>query len=160
MRFPAVIALFALAGCTVPDMGWHMTTRYRGPAENYSLPRTSMRAVPGAQKGEAIYLRRVARGPVADPRIGPEAHFANFGGLERNIPLQAWRGSKVQLSVRLKNEGNALAFVIAQINRLDGDALYTGVEGNAPGDNGRPAQHNQNDAGRCGRGQYTLAQPA
>jgi hypothetical protein len=94
-----------------------------------------MRAVPDVQSGESIYLRRAARGPIADFRIWPEAHYARFGGLERSIPLQAWRGRKVQLSVRLKNEGNALAFVMAQINRLDGAALYTGFKGNAPRDN-------------------------
>jgi hypothetical protein len=134
----AGLALLLLSGCTVPDDGWHFSSRYRASSENYSLAGLSKRPVPVdavSEGGEVIYLRRDTNSAVAASPILPQTHFARFGGLERHIPLQAWRGQKMQLSLRLKNDGNALAFAMAQVNRRNGDALRTDVANNIRNNN-------------------------
>jgi hypothetical protein len=139
-HFLAGLAILTLCACTTPDTGWHLTTGFRGPAAMF-LPNTTLRPLPASSimpesNGTALHFFRPAQGAGADGRIAPTRHFARFGGLERAIPLQPWQGRKLKVSLRLRNDGGAFAFVMAQVNRLDGPALRTALQGNAPAETG------------------------
>lgn len=52
---------------------------------------------------------------------GPGRRY--LGTLERRIPLSAWRGQRLRLSLRLRNEGVASTAVTMQINKTGGAAI-------------------------------------
>lgn len=72
-----------------------------------------------------------ARGQYAD--MAPQASFIAYGGLQRSVPLQAWRGKHLVLNVRLKDEGGARGYVSLWIGKTNAIALRTAAQVNAPG---------------------------
>lgn len=71
------------------------------------------------------------RGQYAD--MAPQRSFVSYGGLEKRISLKAWRGQRLQLTVRLKDEDAAHAYVSAHIAKASGDAIRTAARVNRPG---------------------------
>lgn len=159
----ALSALVLLCGCTATDTGWHLALGFRDSGDNFMLDRLSKRPLPAgaivagsggetlrlqqaprgagpdfrrASRGSGPGFQRASRGAEPDTAMEPEQHFARFGGLERHIPAQPWRGRKVRIQLRLRNENNAMAFVMAQVNRMDGGAIRTVAQGNAPNESG------------------------
>ena len=85
----------------------------------------------GLETPTALLLSGDARGTAAMPKIQriilaqPQVSFETFGGLERRIPLAAWRGKRLRLSLASRNGGGAFAYVSAQINRSNFTAIRT-----------------------------------
>jgi hypothetical protein len=71
------------------------------------------------------------RGQYAD--MAPQRSFVSYGGLEKRISLKAWRGQRLQLTVRLKDEDAAHAYVSARIAKANGAAIRTAARVNRPG---------------------------
>jgi hypothetical protein len=98
-------------------------------------------AVTGAMGGKAIYLRGGAANPVArfytqsrnSPDRSLQHSFIAYGGLERRIALKEWRGKRISVTVRLKDEGEARAFVSAWMNKSNGTAIRTAARPNKAG---------------------------
>lgn len=118
----------SLSGCAMSDHGWQLTRGMRR-ADGTSVGKvTPVRLDTGPVAGtRAVYVQ-------GDARIrSPQASFDRFGGVERAIPLNSWRGKRVQLSLRLENKGDARAYALAQVNRSDGPAARTAVQRNSEG---------------------------
>jgi hypothetical protein len=102
MRFPAVLGFGLLAICAgtasagIPvDGNWHLTGTVAYPAPQYV-------SQPG---GDA---RMVGSNGMSD------------GALVRKIPLAAWKGQRVRLTLRLKNAGDARVTASAQLDGSEG----------------------------------------
>jgi hypothetical protein len=118
----------SLSGCAMSDHGWQLTRGMRR-ADGTIVPKmTPVRFDTGPVAGtRAIYVQGDGQ------TRSPQASFDRVGGLERAIPLNPWRGKRVQLSLRLENKGDARAYALAQVNRSDGPAIRTVAQRNSEG---------------------------
>lgn len=111
MRLPA-FAAFALfvavnsAAATTNDDGWKSMA---GPT--YAV---GMGTVAGMTAGQALYIKGTSS--------AGRGRFL-IGTLERRLPLNALRGRRLHLSLRLKNDGIATTAVTLQINSVGGSAF-------------------------------------
>jgi len=121
--------------------GWELTSGLNGGGDSGYTRRTAeprLKAGFGPTEGmtgsQALYVGGYAIASV-DPAgcdvCMPQASFARNGGLERHVPLAAWRGQRLRLSLRLKNDGGAISYVGAQIDREHGSVLRTSVQINS-----------------------------
>jgi len=56
-----------------------------------------------------------------------------YGNLQQVIPLQSWRGKRLSVAVRLKNEGGARAWAMLSVSQ-QGGRIAAAPQQNAPGD--------------------------
>lgn len=150
-------ALFAV--CTTalaveaPADGWHQSGGLFQDPHNHNF--WTVRATPsalvsgvgkvaGMTGSQALFLKGAAEAGgiacttiinICHPHPGTESldSFIRNGGLERRIPLQAWRGQRLRLTVRLKNDGAARAYASAQIVMGDAAPIRTFAQRNAAG---------------------------
>ena len=123
MRIPTLagLILFASLGSLAPaiaDESWSVVgTSGNGQSP---LPRltTGSGVVAGASENPAVYL----------------SGAGNAGRLQREIPLDAWRGKRLRLSLRLKNDGNVHAWSRISFRYGDGKQLFTDTQRNIAGD--------------------------
>jgi hypothetical protein len=87
----------------------------------------------GMSGDRAIYLRGDSTDPI-NKVAEPLTSFLTYGGLERRIPLDAWRGKRLRLTVRLKNEGNARAYAGVQLNKRNFTAMRAASRLNKQGE--------------------------
>lgn len=110
--------------------------------------KTGTGAMDGAAAGQAVFLSgsTFEQGPIMrydgdetkafapkDEAFPAQWSFVRFGGLERRIPLDAWRGKALLVSLRLKNDGDARAWAAFQIDKRNDTALRGTAQRNAPG---------------------------
>ena len=107
---------------------------------------TDIGSTPGAGTSPAVYLR--GDGAIGsgfrerglrnsnDEALPAQWSFVRHGGLERSLSMQAWRGQRVRLSLRLKNEDEARAFAAVQVDRSNDTALRSVAQRNEPGSGG------------------------
>lgn len=120
----AGFVLFAGLGgiaAAAPDSGWHLARAagiQRYGFETGTAPTTGMHA------GAATYFRTAGFNG---------ACCVSNATLERTIPLAAWRGKRIHLSLRLKAEGDARAAVQFVIHNSDRTDLFVPAQVNAPG---------------------------
>jgi hypothetical protein len=72
----------------------------------------------------------IGRGQYGD--MAPQDSFTSYGGLERRIALKDWRGKRLRLTVRLKDEGEAHAYASVHIARISDTAIRTATRVNRP----------------------------
>ena len=106
----ATFALFMLLGGAMADTasedGWALMA---GPPYEAGLG-----VVADMTAHQAVYLRGSAN----------SGHQKNYvGTLERRIPMTAWRGHRLRLSLRLRNDGVASTAVALQINKANGGGI-------------------------------------
>jgi hypothetical protein len=58
----------------------------------------------------------------------------SFGGLENRLPLEAWRGKRLQIRLRLRNEGQVRAWASVQINKSNNTASRSFAQVNDAGE--------------------------
>ena len=63
-----------------------------------------------------------------------------YGNLQQVIPLQAWRGKRLSVALRLKNEGGARAFAMLSVSQ-HGGRIAAAPQQNAPGDGQWETRH-------------------
>lgn len=56
-----------------------------------------------------------------------------YGGVAQVLPLKAWQGRRLNVSLRLKNEGDARAWVMANLRQADRGGFTLAPQRNAPG---------------------------
>jgi hypothetical protein len=110
MRIPAFV-LFILIGSAAmanaaTGSGWRYLPDQRLKASASPFT-TGSGATDGMTASQAVYLRR----------SGPADRYNAIGVLDQTIPLEAWRGKRVRLTVRLKNEGAAAVSAFAFIRK-------------------------------------------
>ena len=113
---------------------WHTKHGFRGAAISLLMGSNArIRLADGKGEGGAASLSGDATVAVENTGTEPQIAFARFGGLESDIDLDAWRGKRVRLTLRLKNVDGGRAYAIAQVNQSDGDGARTLAQRNAPG---------------------------
>jgi hypothetical protein len=113
--------------------GWRLTSGlHGGPDVGYVAKTTPPTLeigtgnISGMTASQAVYLRGNADTGFNNCGIClPQESFIRFGGIERRIPLEAWHGKRIMLTVRLKNEGGAHGYIATQINLTNGGAWRT-----------------------------------
>lgn len=115
---------------------WQARSGFLGAAVSLEPGTPRIRLVQGVAEGGAASLRGDAMVPVDTPGLEPQWAFRNYGGLEKDISLEAWRGKRVRLTLRTQNQDEARAYVLAQVNRARGDGARTLAQRNAPGSGG------------------------
>jgi len=147
MRLAAFLPLALLATLTGGAMaqgmlagdGWVVVNGFNGSRADGWVPKSppslkgGMAETPG--EGLAVFLKgQAVLGPMPCTVCSPQASFVRFGGLERRIPLAAWRGKHLRLVLPMKNEGSARGYVGVQINTDSGNAMRARVQWLATGD--------------------------
>ena len=87
---------------------WHPKTGFRGAALSLymgSAARTKLEAGEASLSGDAALHSENAS-------LEPQLAFSRFGGLENDIALDAWRGKRVRVTLRLKDQEDARAYVM------------------------------------------------
>jgi hypothetical protein len=138
----ALLVLFAFpaAAVEVPAVdGWILTSVFQGGAQDsydhterhraWSAKTTppvleaGAGAAPGMRGAQAIYLKGNAF--LQTGSATPMLSFTRYGALEKRIPMDAWRGKRVRLSLRTRDDG-ARAWIGSQwSNRMTPDAGRT-----------------------------------
>lgn len=71
--------------------------------------------------------------PPFDEAFPAQWSFVRFGGLQQRIPLDAWRGKTLLVTMRMKNEGAARAWAAFQVDKANDIVLRGTAQRNAPG---------------------------
>lgn len=115
------------SGAVTVGGNWHTKNGFRGAAVSLLMgtaARIKLNADGNSLSGDAtIYTDNKG----AEPQLS----FNRYGGLENDIPLESWRGKRIRVTLRLKDEDGARAFAIAQVNRVDGDGRITLAQRNS-----------------------------
>jgi hypothetical protein len=128
----SVLALVALAGGiaaanAVVDTSWRPIFA-GGKAQPHDYPfQTGSAATAGR---EAVYFRKAA---------GSDLRYA--GVLQRQIPVEAWRGKRVRLTLPVKVEGDGLAHTWAWVGKSNDIYLRAQPQAVAPGGAWQPHQY-------------------
>lgn len=152
MRIMTAIRIIPFALCfpaaAIAEGDWQATTGLFQDEHNYRVwtpnpTPSSLEAGAGRTSGmtgnQAVYLK----GDVSPKNCitvwcrraeaEPQNSFINYGGLERVIPLEAWQGKRIRVTIRLKNEDGARAYASVQLNKLNNSAIRTTAIRNEPG---------------------------
>ena len=135
MRLSAFSLLILLASGpgALADGVWYL----RGGETPNGVFETGSGSTDGMTGSQATYLRGNASNASGwlrheDDVLAPQRSFTAHGGLERALPLQAWRGKRVLLTVRLKNEAGARAYASVWIGKSNRSAVRSGTLMNRP----------------------------
>jgi hypothetical protein len=110
----ALFAVFSGAAAAATD-GWYLSTGMMGTRMEYGTG-----AVPGMSGQQAVYLKSQTGKP-------------SRGVLKRSIALEAWRGQRLRVTLRLKNDGAALGIAGLQIANSNETGVAAQTQKNAPG---------------------------
>jgi hypothetical protein len=129
---PALLVLLAFpaAAVEVPVAdGWVLTSGYRvwmqdsydhserdrgwAPKTTPPVLQAGMGATPGMRGAQAIYLMKDNGFPQTWAGAGTLLPYTLYGSLERRIPMAAWSGKRVRLSLRTRADG-AGAWIASQ----------------------------------------------
>jgi hypothetical protein len=120
LGFFALLTLSGTAAMAVDapaQGGWYQVGTFNTPYVIGAGP------VAGMTAHQAVYIRKIK---------GSDDPHAR-GRLERTIPLAAWRGQRLRLSLRLKAEDGARLFTFAEISKANGAGIRTQAESNSFG---------------------------
>jgi hypothetical protein len=113
---------------------WHTKNGFRGAAVSWLMGSSARISLQDGQgEGGTASLSGDATLNAENNSTEPQIAFTRFGGLESDIDLDAWRGKRVRLTLRLRNVDGGRAYAIAQVNQSSGDGARTLAQRNASG---------------------------
>lgn len=116
----AGLALFAsLCSAACTDQGWYLVN-----PETHSSFEVGPQAMAGMTGEPAAYIRTAK---------GGDASGAQYGTLERSLPLDGFQGKRLRVAFRLRNEGDVAAFAGAEIQKPHGNGIAAATQENPPG---------------------------
>ena len=112
------VALFAsLCAASCADQGWYLANPETHPS--FAVGPQPMSGMSGQP---AAYIRSVRGGAAGE-----------YGTLERSLPLDDWHGKRLRVAFRVRSEGNAYAFVWAEIQKPYGAGIAAATQENPSG---------------------------
>lgn len=115
----------AAAATTTANDGWYQVRGYaRWPAVPFEIGTGVTTGMLGRQ---AVYFAGDAGWATLRNSL------AKYGALRQDIPLQAWRGKRLRLTLRLKNDGGARAWTSLNISDQDRSSIRAAIQRNDSG---------------------------
>lgn len=96
------------------DTGWFLANPKSVPSSFH----VGTGAVAGMAGQQAVYVMGKT-----DPRVTTWNSGSRYGALERKISLVNWRGKRVRLSLRLRNEGDLTGWALLYVSQTNGDGV-------------------------------------
>jgi hypothetical protein len=132
MRIPFLAGVFlftligsAAAATTTANDGWYRVRGYaRWPAVPFQIGTGATTGMSGRQ---AVYFAGDAGWATVRNSL------AKYGALQQNVSLRAWRGKRLRLTLRLKDDGDARAWTALNISDDDRSAVHAGIQRNESG---------------------------
>src|SRR5665213_3549750 len=112
----------AAAATSTANDGWYRVRGYaRWPAAPFQIGTGATTGMSGRQ---AVYFAGDAGWATIRNSL------AKYGALQQDIPLQAWCGKRLRLTLRLKDDGGARAWTSLNINDEDNSVIRANMQRN------------------------------